>query len=951
MRRKALNLAAALCLLPSLALPAGAGASFGFLPGAQGFSAVAETGGEPATLAGSHPYALEAHLAFNSVESPDQPGLLLPEGDLRNLSLRMPPGMLANPSVLPQCDISDFHTPRISPFEASQAGESCPLDTQLGTAELETAAGGGEPRRFGLFNLVPSPGTTAAIGFAPYGEPISLSAALLPRPDGGYTLGLEATNLPQVLDVRGIELTLWGVPWGAAHDGERGNCLNEAEPNFPWAKCSVGSPLLKPPAAYLTLPTDCDSPLDFTAGATSWQGGSATAAFTPQVGGGPAIPKGCGQLRYEPTAFGQLTAQKASTASGFNFRLSNKASGLTEPGDRIGSPVKNAIVSLPAGVTINPSLGAGLGVCAPAQLAAESATSVQGQGCPNSAKIGDFTVRTPLFAGQVEGAIYLAKPGENPFGSLLAVYLVARSPERGFLVKLAGKLLPDQQSGTLTADFDNLPQLPYTDLEMSFRSGQRSPLITPPACGAATTLMRMVPWAGGLLTASSSTASQVTAGIGGGPCPTGTPPFAPRLTAGSVNSNVGSYTPFYLHISRADTEQEITSYSAILPKGITGRLAGLPFCSDAAIARARSRTGREEEEDSSCPKASEIGHSYSGYGVGSALTYAPGRLYMAGPYHGSPLSIVSVNSATVGPFDLGTIVIRFAFDVDPETAQLQIDPGGSDRIPHILAGIPLHLREIRVLLDRPEFTHNPSSCAPSQVISTLTGGGARLGDSADDTSVTLKNHYQLLNCRTLGFQPKLGIRLRGPARRGAFPSMRATFASRGARDSNLKEISVTMPHSEFLAQNHIRTVCTRQQFAADRCPPGSVYGSAVAHTPLFDEPLRGDVYLRSSSHRLPDLVTSLRSGAVRIDIAGKIGPAKHGIRVQFEDLPDAPINRFVMSLRGGRHGLLVNSANICAVPPLATVKALGQTNLGAVFTTALRGQCGKGDKAGKVRRR
>ncbi len=184
------------------------------------------------------------------------------------------------------------------------------------------------------------------------------------------------------------------------------------------------------------------------------------------------------------------------------------------------------------------------------------------------------------------------------------------------------------------------------------------------------------------------------------------------------------------------------------------------------------------------------------------------------------------------------------------------------------------------------------------------------------------------------------IRLRGPTRRGAYPSLRATFASRGPGDTNLKEIAVSLPRSEFLAQNHIRQICTKVQFAHENCPAGSVYGSAVAFTPLFDEPLRGNVYLRSSPHKLPDLVASLFSGAVRIVLEGKIGSTKQGgISALFKDLPDEPVDRFVMVLNGGRRGLLTNSANICAVPPEATVKALGQTNLGASFTTMLRGQC------------
>jgi hypothetical protein len=257
---------------------------------------------------------------------------------------------------------------------------------------------------------------------------------------------------------------------------------------------------------------------------------------------------------------------------------------------------------------------------------------------------------------------------------------------------------------------------------------------------------------------------------------------------------------------------------------------------------------------------------------------------------------------------------------------------------------------VRIYVDRPEFTHNPSSCEASQLDSTLTGSGATFGSSADDSSATASSYFQLLNCLTLGFRPKLGLRLRGGSTRGDFPSLRATFASRGPRDSNLKRIEVTMPHSEFLAQNHIRGICTRPRFAAERCPKDSAYGKAVAYTPLFDEPLRGSVYLRSSDNALPDLVASLRSGSIRIDVSGRIEPAKGGIRVFFAEVPDAPISRFTMTLFGGKRGLLVNSANICAAPPLATIRALGQNNRGAAFTSRLRGQCGP-KKHGKGRAR
>ncbi len=926
---------------------------FGFLPGEEGFAAsVVADGGTPATLAGSHPYELGFYLGLNQGgEFEDQPGVAFPDGDLRDLRIEMPPGVLINPRALDKCSGVAFHVPRSSPFEASRSGESCPGSSQVGTVEVETSADGGEPRHFGLFNLEPAPGVPAQLGFAPFGSPISLDLHLRRRGDGAYALTLEAEDFPQSLDVSGLRLRLWGTPWAVSHNGERGNCLNEAEPQFPWAKCPVGEQATSKPLAYLTLPTSCGAPLTFTATASAWQQpGAVTAQATSGASPGPPPPvDSCAGLRFDPVPDGFLTTTKASSGSGFNFRLTVDHEALTAPALRSSSPARKALVALPPGVSINPSVGAGLGVCTPAQYEAESAFNPQGTACPNGAKIGEFRLRMPLFEEWLEGAIYLAAPdnpatvpagAENPFDSLVAVYLVAKSPQRGVVVKVAGRIVPDPATGNLTASFDDLPQLPYTDLELNFRAGQRAFLISPPTCGPARTEIQMTPWTGAAGAVSASTVSQIETGIDAGPCPAGTPPFAPGAITGGVNSNVGSYTPYFIHLSRRDTEQEITSYSLVLPRGITGRLAGVPFCPEAAIAAARGRRGLDETADPSCPAASQVGRTLTGYGVGAALTYAPGKIYLAGPYNGQPLSLVTVNAATVGPFDLGTIVIRSAFSVDPRTAQLQIDSRASDPTPHILAGVPLHLRDIRIYMDRPQFTRNPTSCEAAAMHSTLTGSGARFDDPSDDSTAAVSRHFQLLNCLTLDFRPKLGLRLRGGSRRGAYPSLRATFAARQTLDSSLKRIAVTMPHSLFLAQNHIRAVCTRVEFAAERCPPGSVYGKAVVHTPLFDQPLRGNVYLRSSSNRLPDLVASLYSGAVHIVLEGKIGPTKRGgIRTFFDNLPDAPIDRFTMTLLGGRRGLLVNSANICAKPPLASIKALGQNNVGAVFTSTLRGQC------------
>ncbi len=941
-----LALTAALCAQIALATPARA-AGFGFAPGPEGLSVSANGEGDtPATQGGSHPVALSTTVNLNpGAESPGEPGVPFSEGDLRTLTLELPPGLIENPAAVPQCAQADFRTPRTSSFETSLSGESCPDRTQIGTITVRSSFSGGTSRTFGVFNLVPPPGTPSELGASPYGEPITF-APHVRQADGEYGLTLESSDVPQLTNISGLTLNVWGAPWAILHNHQRGNCLNEEEPAFGWAKCSVGPPAANPPIAYLTLPTACQSSLTVTATATSWGNPTRSDSRSAQIGN----LAGCAKSPFEPQAAGIVINPRAASPSGFDFDLSVDQGGFLERNRVAPSPAKKAVVSLPDGLTINPSVGAGLGVCSPAQYAAETLTSLEGSACPNESKIGDFTVKTPLLPETIEGSLFLAKPYENPFNSLIAIYLVAKSTERGILVKVAGRVDADPASGNLVATFDNLPQLPYTDLKVHFRESQRSPLATPEACGPYKTTTELHPWRDPSLTDRDNTTTTISSGPGGGPCPAQPTPFHPQAKGGSINSNAGSVTPFYLHLTRTDVEQEITSYSTVLPPGLTGKLAGIPHCSNAAIEAAKHRGGFEEAANPSCPKASQIGRTYSGFGVGQVLSYAPGGLYLAGPFHGSPFSIVAIDSATVGPFDLGVIIVRSAIKVDPRTAQVSIDSAGSDPIPHIIRGIPIHLRDVRVYIDRPGFTLNPTSCDPFSIASTLSGSGQVFGNTADDQSATATSAYQVFNCPSLNFKPRFSLKLRGGTKRGDYPSLRAEVRPRPG-NANIGAATVTLPASEFLAQNHIETICTPNQYARSICPPGSVYGHARAFTPLLGAPLEGNVYLRTSTHELPDLVAALRGGGeeIAIDLVGQIDSVGGGLRARFDTVPDAPVTKFVMKLRGGKHGLLVNSVNVCSQKRYAKTRFLGHNNLGATPKTVLEAQCSK-KKQGKKKK-
>jgi hypothetical protein len=818
---------------------------------------------------------------------------------------------------------------------------------------VHSSVDGGATRTFGLFNLVPPSGEVSALGFAPYGVPITLTPHI--RQAGGeYGITLDATGLPQSFDLYGLKIVVWGNPWAISHNGLRGNCLNEAEPGFPWAKCQAKGE--HEPEAYLTLPTACEGPLSFTAIADSWQEPGANLpegepdlsdpAWRVATSTAPPM-EGCPKLNFTPNAQTITTTDRVSSPTGLDFSLRPGTQGLLDPGELSTSEVKEAVVALPSGLTINPSVGAGLGVCTASGYAAETVDSTPGAGCPNDSKIGDFTVTTPLLPETIDGAIFLAQPHQNPFNSLVALYLVAKSSERGVLVKVAGQVELDQRTGQLVANFDRLPQIPYARLDVFFREGQRAPLVNPDTCARYTSQIALTPWQGTAATRHDTSGFNLAHGIGGAPCPSGPVPFAPQAVAGTLNQNAGSYTPFHLHLTRTDGEQEITSYSATFPKGLLGKIAGIPYCPEADIALAKSKTGTEELEHPSCPQASEIGTTYSGYGVGSVLAYAPGRLYLAGPYRGSAFSIIAVNSALVGPFDLGVITVRSAIRVDPRTAQVSVDSTGSDPIPHIIDGIPLHLRDIRVYLDRHELTINPTSCDASRAVSTLTGSAAPFTNPADAVGIAAAP-FQVSNCSALKFTPRFGIKLSGKTKHSAYPKLTATVRPRPG-EANIAGADVTLPPSLFLAQNHINSVCPKPRLEANACPPGSVYGHATAITPLLGVPFSGPVYLATGyGHELPELVAAIEGQGIRILLEGQIDSRNGGLRARFAGVPDAPVSRFTMTLYGGpKRGLLQVAADLCAKPQLIAARFAAQDNSGAISHPALGVACGKAKRKQK----
>ncbi|HEU4906613.1 MAG TPA: hypothetical protein VFT19_10950 [Solirubrobacterales bacterium] len=930
--------------------------------------------GTPATQAGSHPFAFTTEFKIDYTEEGVDPVFGVPlyfiSAQLKDLLIDQAPGFLADTTVYPRCTAAQF-AGLVGAFSRKLKEErACPNDTAVGVVGngvffpwLWTGSA--------VYNMVPPPGALARFGFR-VAEAVNVVIDITVQDTPPYNGVAKLLNTSQIARVFYSEFQLWGNPSDPAHDKVRGACYRQEEEFNPFAgpeaidwqfKPSSEACEVAPRDALLTLPASCRGPQLTAFEANSWEepGSWISGGSLSHDDAEPPSPQGftgCEKVSFSPAVKAKPTTDSAETGTGLDVNIEFDDEGLKDPKGTAQSQAKKVVVTLPEGMTLNPSAAEGLGVCTPADLDRETLGSQAGEGCPSGSKLGTVRVESPLAPEPVLGNVYLAQqddpatsePGaENPFDSLIAFHIVIRNKNLGLLVKIPARVDPDPVTGQLVTTVEEAPQLPFSSFQFHFNEGLRAPLISPPACGEYQTKVELYPWSDPSNPRTVLSGFEITAGVGEGPCPPGgIPPFGPDFEAGSLNNNAGSYSPFTMRLLRADGEQNMTKFSAVLPPGVVGSLRGVEKCADSAIGAAKAKTGREELATPSCPPNSQIGTTQAGAGVGSALTYVGGTTYLGGPYKGAPLSVISITPAVAGPFDAGTVVVRLGLDLDPKTAEVEVDGAASDPIPHILKGIPLKLRDLQVNVDRPNFTLNPTSCDESSAKATLFGSYLNLFDPADDVPADLATRYQAANCLNLGFAPKLGLKLKGGTRRGNFPGLKAHYKPFSGH-ANVKDLVVRLPRSAFLEQGHIRTICTRVQFAADSCPKAAQYGYIRAWTPLLDEPLQGPVYLRSSNHKLPDLVFDLH-GLVDVEVQTRIDSVRGGIRARVENAPDAPISRVILNMQGGKKGLIVNSRNLCTKNKArANARFTAQSGKQLARKPVLRPQCRKRRKAKRAR--
>jgi hypothetical protein len=844
--------------------------------------------GQPDVQAGSHPYSLALNLDLNTLTHTEYFSPLDPAGNPKQLVANLPAGVVLNPSAtLTRCTEAQL--------ESDYGGSGCPDSSAVGTI---TATIGifGVPNgtSTGLFNMVPPPGVPAELGFDADGLGLYFHLFGSVRTDGDYGLSATASDLFQYGSLDGVRVELWGDPSDPSHDPLRGRCGGHGN--------SCPTPLSGKP--LLTLPTACSSSLVSSVSGDSWQepGSFVSDSFAMHDSSGSRVSvTGCSGLDFSPTLSVAPDTSVAGAPSG--LRVDLHVPQEESIGSLAEANLKKAAVTLPIGVAVSAAAANGVGPCSPGQIGLHDGGRPS---CPDSSKVGSVEIVTPLLPNPLEGSVYVGQQGNNPFGSLLALYLVAEG--EGALIKLPGEVRLDAVSGQLTATFDDAPQLPFSELKLNLYGGPRAALVTPSSCGTYMASGALTPWSSETAVVSNS-AFQVSQGCHA-------PRFAPSFTAGTTNNQGGGFSPLSVTFWRSDQDEAFGSLRMQTPPGLLGLLKTVPLC------------GEAQASQGTCGAESLIGHTTILAGPGPDPVTVTGQVFLTGPCKGAPFGLSIVVPAVAVPFNLGTVVVRASIAVDPVTAALTVT---SDALPSILRGIPLSIKTVNVTVDRPGFTFNPTSCQPLTVTGTLT--------SVAGAQAPVSSSFQAANCAALAFRPGFSASSSAKTSRagGASVDVRVTYTSGQA---NIHSVAVKLPKQLPARLSTVQQACPAQVFEANpaSCDAGAVVGQGTALTPILAAPLTGPAYLVShGGAAFPDIVVVLQGQGITLDLVGNVFISKSGVTsATFANVPDAPISSFDLNLPTGSHSALTAVGSLCAQPLSMPTTINGQNGAQIKQTTKIK---------------
>jgi hypothetical protein len=847
--------------------------------GISSFSVALEDGeAHSYTQAGGHPYELVTSIALNT--SSDATGEDATDANPKDLIEELPAGIVADVDATPRCTAAELAT-----FQ-------CSGSAQVGVLTVhEDTEHGLEQTVLPLYNLVPPTGVPFELG----GRSLTIDSYFITanvRTGGDYGITAEIHDAPSTTGISGATLELWGVPAASGHDAQR-ECPT-AGGGVEEGPCSAGTPEVP----FLTDPTSCAGTPSATLRVDSWQepGDYVSARST--------LPgfTGCERLGFTPALSLQPDTSAADSPSGLSLTLQLPQD--EAPEGLASASLQQAVVTLPAGVSVSPAAAAGLQACSQAEIGLEDAAPPS---CPEASKIGLVQIHTPLLPDPLTGSIYVAEQGQNPFGSLFAVYVTAQAD--GALVKLAGNVELDPGTGQVTIVFAEAPELPLSEIALQLFGGAHGVLATPDSCGALTSTVALSPWSGAA-PVTLSAPFQVSSG-----CVSG---FSPAFAAGTVSPQAGRYTPLVLAFSRSNVEQGLAGFSLSLPPGLLAKFAGVSLCPDAG--------------SGACPEASLVGTVQVSAGPGPQPLFLEGRVYLTGPYNGGPYGLAVVVPALAGPFDLGEVVVRQSLRVDPRTAQVT---DVSDPLPTILDGIPLRLRSVEVDINRPGFMLDPTDCDAQKLAGELT--------ATNGQTAPVSSRFQVGGCGERPFKPHVSASTAGRTSKADGASLTAKLSfpvaaagtDEASADEDLAAVKIDLPRQLPAQLRTLQQACVAAVFEANptRCPAHSIVGRARVGTPLLAQPLEGPAYFVShGGEQFPSLTLLLRGDGVTIELVGATLIRDGVTSATFRALPDVPLRTFELTLAQGRF------AALAAEPPASANGSLCGQRL--VMPTALVAQSG-----------
>jgi hypothetical protein len=867
------------------------------------------------TQAGSHPFQFTTTLNLNQSLEAAIAGIA--GGLAKDLRFYLPPGFVGDPGAVTQCTTAEFET---------EEALGCPAGSVIGVANTTVVAPslGRIVVPVPLYNLVPQRGEPARFAFKVIGEPVILDTAV--RTGGDYGVVVSVRNISQDFDLVASQVTFWGAPGDPRHNSARGyGCLLGGS-------CE---PVNKPASGVLpllTLPTTCSQLWEPSVTADSWQAPDVQSTgeyMLRDSDGQPARLTGCNRLTFEPSIIVAADGQAGSSPTGLTTTIHvPQTAGLNPNGDA-QTTVKDTTVTLPEGVALNPSAADGLSSCGESEVGLQDAAEVT---CPESSKVGTVEIHTPLLPNPLTGAAYLATQDQNPFGSLIALYVVARDPVSGVLIKVAGQVTPNPVTGQIVATFNETPDLPFEDFSLNFFGGSRAPLNTPPLCGSYTTTASFAPWSDNAPVESTST-FDITSGPDKTPC-ANPRPFEPGFEAGTTSVQAGGYSPLTMTMDRPDADQSLGKLSIVFPPGISAGLEGVKLC------------GEPQAAEGKCTAESQIGTLTASAGLGgNPYPVETGKVYITGPYKGDPFGVVIVVPAIAGPFNLGTEVVRAKIDVDPTDAHLTVV---SDAFPTILDGIPLELQHVNVTVNRPGFVFNPTSCEPMKVTGEL--------ESTEGAKASISSPFQVTNCAALKFKPEFKVSTSAHASRidGTTLHVNLTLPSvpRGTQ-ANVARVKVSLPKQLPSPLKTLQKACTEKVFAENpsSCPVASRVGEAHVSTPVLEGGLSGPAYFVShGGAKYPELIIVLTGeDGVTVQVHGETFISKAGITsATFNTVPDVPFSGFELTLPQREYPAVTANGNLCKGKLIMPTEFVGQNGVKITQNTKIAvAGCPNAKKAAK----